>query len=74
MSHPDTIVAAATAPGRGGIGIVRISGARTPEIAAVILGELPPARRAPSSRTRLMSASTTSGPPWPCNSSTCSPV
>ncbi len=50
MSHPDTIVAAATAPGRGGIGIVRISGARTPEIAAVILGELPPARRATFSR------------------------
>ncbi len=50
MSHPDTIVAAATPPGRGGIGIVRISGARTPEIATVILGELPPPRRATFSR------------------------
>src|SRR5215475_11925751 len=44
--HTDTIVAAATPPGRGGIGIVRLSGPKTPELAAVILGELPPARRA----------------------------
>ena len=50
MSHPDTIVAAATPPGRGGIGIVRISGAKTPEIAAVVLDELPPPRRATFSR------------------------
>jgi tRNA modification GTPase len=50
MSHPDTIVAAATPPGRGGIGIVRLSGAKTPEIAAVILGELPVARRATLAR------------------------
>ena len=33
MSHPDTIVAAATPPGRGGVGIVRVSGPKTPEIA-----------------------------------------
>ena len=46
MSRTDTIVAAATAPGRGGIGIVRLSGPKTPEIGAVLLGELPPARRA----------------------------
>ena len=46
MSHPDTIVAAATPPGRGGIGVVRISGVKTPEIAAVILGELPIPRKA----------------------------
>lgn len=46
MAHSDTIVAVATAPGRGGIGIVRLSGPKVPEIAAVILGELPPARRA----------------------------
>jgi len=45
MTHADTIVAAATPPGRGGIGIVRVSGPKTPEIAAVILGELPQSRR-----------------------------
>jgi tRNA modification GTPase len=43
-------VAAATPPGRGGIGIVRVSGPKTPEIAAVMLGELPPARRATFTR------------------------
>ncbi|HJS91075.1 MAG TPA: tRNA uridine-5-carboxymethylaminomethyl(34) synthesis GTPase MnmE [Steroidobacteraceae bacterium] len=46
MSRTDTIVAAATPPGRGGIGIVRASGPRVPEIAAVLLGELPLPRRA----------------------------
>jgi tRNA modification GTPase len=46
MTHPDTIVAAATPPGRGGIGVVRISGAKVPEIAAVLLGEVPQPRRA----------------------------
>ncbi len=50
MSHPDTIVAAATSPGRGGIGIVRISGAKAPEMAAVMLGEVPVPRRATFSR------------------------
>ena len=50
MTHTDTIVAAATPPARGGIGIVRISGPKTPEIAAVMLGELPPARRASLAR------------------------
>src|SRR5262245_35809378 len=44
MSSADTIVAAATPPGRGGIGIVRISGARVPEIARGIVGELPAPR------------------------------
>ena len=44
--HTDTIVAAATPPGRGGIGVVRVSGPKTPELAAVMLGELPPARQA----------------------------
>src|SRR6185503_11510773 len=50
MTRVDTIVAAATPPGRGGIGIVRISGPKTPEIAAVMLGELPQARRATLAR------------------------
>jgi tRNA modification GTPase len=50
MSHPDTIVAAATPPGRGGVGIVRVSGPKTPEIAATLVGELPEARHATLTR------------------------
>jgi tRNA modification GTPase len=50
MSHPDTIVAAATPPGRGGVGVVRVSGPKTPEIAATLVGELPRARHATLSR------------------------
>ena len=46
MSHPDTIVAAASPPGRGGIGVVRVSGPRAPQIAATMVGELPVARHA----------------------------
>jgi tRNA modification GTPase len=47
MSAPnDTIVAPATPPGRGGIGIVRLSGPETRRIATAIVGELPPPRRA----------------------------
>ncbi len=46
MAQVDTIVAAATPPGRGGVGIVRISGAAAPELAAALLGELPAPRRA----------------------------
>src|SRR5689334_14496082 len=46
MTRTDTIVAAATPPGRGSVGIVRVSGPKTPEIAAVMLGELPQPRRA----------------------------
>jgi tRNA modification GTPase len=40
----DTIVAAATPPGRGGIAIVRVSGPTVPQIGTMLLGELPPAR------------------------------
>jgi tRNA modification GTPase len=43
---PDTIVAAATPAGRGGIGIVRISGPATRSLAAQILGSLPQPRHA----------------------------
>jgi tRNA modification GTPase len=50
MTHTDTIVAAATPPGRGGIGVVRISGPKAPELAAVLVGELPPARQATLAR------------------------
>ncbi len=50
-AHPaDTIVAAATPPGRGGVGIVRISGSRAPEIGAAIAGELPAPRHAALAR------------------------
>ena len=42
----DTIAAVATPPGRGGIGIVRVSGPGAAAIASSMLGTLPPARRA----------------------------
>jgi tRNA modification GTPase len=50
MSHPDTIVAAATPPGRGGVAVVRVSGAKAPEFGAAMVGELPTARRATLAR------------------------
>src|SRR5687767_4348880 len=46
MTHTDTIVAAATPPGRGGVGVVRVSGPKAPEIAATLVGELPKPRHA----------------------------
>lgn len=42
----DTIAAVATPPGRGGIGVVRVSGPAVADIARAILGRVPPARRA----------------------------
>lgn len=42
----DTIVATATPPGKGGIGVVRISGPATEEIASRMLGVLPIPRHA----------------------------
>src|SRR5690242_17875029 len=42
----DTIAALATPPGRGGIGVVRLSGAGVASIADKLIGGLPPARRA----------------------------
>ncbi|MFP6795316.1 MAG: tRNA uridine-5-carboxymethylaminomethyl(34) synthesis GTPase MnmE [Pseudomonadales bacterium] len=42
----DTIAARATAPGRGGIGIVRVSGPDVKEISRQILGEIPEPRLA----------------------------
>lgn len=42
----DTIVAAATPPGAGGVGIVRVSGPDAERIARSMLGRLPEARRA----------------------------
>lgn len=49
---PDTIVAAATPPGRGGVAVVRVSGPAVPQIAAALLDVLPPARKAMLSRWR----------------------
>ncbi len=46
LTQPHTIAAAATPPGRGGIGIVRISGQQVAQIAHGLLGELPAPRRA----------------------------
>ncbi|HEY8084290.1 MAG TPA: tRNA uridine-5-carboxymethylaminomethyl(34) synthesis GTPase MnmE [Methylophilaceae bacterium] len=43
---PDTIAAIATAPGRGGIGVVRVSGRHAAEIAENILGLCPAPRSA----------------------------
>ncbi len=42
----DTIAAIATAPGKGGVGIVRVSGPKSHEIAAKVLGKLPEVRKA----------------------------
>ena len=42
----DTIAAVATPPGKGGIGVVRVSGPRVPQIARALLGSLPPPRHA----------------------------
>ena len=44
--RPDTIAAIATAPGRGGIGVVRISGTDLPELVQALCGRTAPARQA----------------------------
>ncbi|WP_263064154.1 tRNA uridine-5-carboxymethylaminomethyl(34) synthesis GTPase MnmE [Dickeya dadantii] len=46
MSHTDTIVAQATPPGRGGVGILRISGRQASAVAQAVLGKLPKPRYA----------------------------
>ncbi len=46
----DTIVAAATPPGRGGVGIVRVSGPLAAPIARALLGRLPLSRYATHAR------------------------
>ncbi len=46
MSHSDTIVAQATPPGRGGVGILRVSGSAAATIAQAVLGKLPKPRYA----------------------------
>ena len=39
MSESDTIVAIATAPGAGGVGIVRLSGPRAKAVAEIVAGK-----------------------------------
>jgi tRNA modification GTPase len=46
MMPRDTIAAIATPPGRGGVGIVRISGSDCQQIAQSLIGTLPPPRQA----------------------------
>ena len=42
----DTIAAIATAPGRGGVGVIRISGPLAVSVAEAVVGECPPPRHA----------------------------
>ena len=44
MARRDTIAAVATPPGRGGIGVVRVSGPDVAPLARRLVGRLPPAR------------------------------
>ncbi|SET31524.1 tRNA uridine-5-carboxymethylaminomethyl(34) synthesis GTPase MnmE [Thorsellia anophelis] len=46
MSHKDTIVAQATAPGRGGIGVLRVSGEEAKKVAKTLLRKVPTPRTA----------------------------
>ena len=45
-NNTETIAALATPPGRGGIGIIRVSGALAPKIAKAVLGQVPQPRQA----------------------------
>jgi tRNA modification GTPase len=49
---PDTIAAIATPTGRGAIGIVRVSGAKAPEVARRVLGKVPAPRVAALAEAR----------------------
>jgi tRNA modification GTPase len=44
VASADTIVAIASAPGRGAVGVIRVSGPNVPQIAESIIGHLPPPR------------------------------
>jgi len=46
ISQTTTIAAQATAPGRGGVGIIRVSGPEAKNVAQVILGKVPEVRKA----------------------------
>jgi tRNA modification GTPase len=43
---PDTIVAIASAPGRGAVGVIRVSGPNVPQVAESVIGYLPAPRAA----------------------------
>ena len=51
-ARPDTIAAIATASGRGGIGVVRVSGPLVEKVAVALVGGVPPARHAHLARFR----------------------
>ncbi len=46
MNSPDTIAAVASAPGRGAVGVIRVSGPLVPGIADALFGVLPAPRQA----------------------------
>jgi tRNA modification GTPase len=46
VGSPDTIAALASAPGKGAVGVIRVSGPLVPQIAAGLLGGLPAPRQA----------------------------
>ena len=46
----ETIAAIATPPGRGGVGVIRVSGSKSSAIARALLGTVPPPRHAGYSR------------------------
>jgi len=46
LSNKETIAAQATAPGRGGVGIIRVSGPQAEYVANAVLGKLPKTRYA----------------------------
>ena len=46
QAYKETIAAQATAPGRGGVGIIRVSGPEVQNIAKAILGKVPELRKA----------------------------
>jgi len=46
LSQQSTIAAQATAPGRGGVGIIRVSGPQARHVAEAILGKVPEIRKA----------------------------
>jgi tRNA modification GTPase len=59
FSPDDTIVAIATPPGRGGIGIIRISGPRTSEIVSAIITRQSPLEPRHATLTRIRGACST---------------
>ena len=46
FNEKSTITAQATAPGRGGVGIIRVSGPEAKNVALAILGKVPEVRKA----------------------------